>query len=120
MPDSYFDAVRGEYQRRRDVLYEALTADPGVLLRRPRGAFYMIVQIAGIQDADHFTRWLLSDFQLDGETVMLAPANGFYATPGAGSDQVRIAFAPRDASRIGSSCYVGDRLVAAGEMAFAP
>ncbi len=92
LQESYFDAVRGEYQHRRDVLFEALTADAGILLRKPRGAFYMIVKIPGIADADHFTRWLLSDFELDGETVMLAPANGFYATPGAGHDEVRIAY----------------------------
>lgn len=92
LPDSYFDAVRSEYQRRRDVLYEALTADPGVVLRRPRGAFYMIVKMPGIADAEHFTRWLLADYQHAGETVMLAPANGFYATPGAGSNEVRIAY----------------------------
>lgn len=92
LPESYFDGVRAEYEHRRDVLYEALTAGPGILLRKPRGAFYMIVKLAGIADADHFTRWLLSDFELDGETVMLAPANGFYATPGAGADEVRIAY----------------------------
>ncbi len=92
LPESYFDGVRAEYEHRRDVLYEALTADPGILLRKPRGAFYMIVKLAGVADADHFTRWLLSDFELGGETVMLAPANGFYATPGAGADEVRIAY----------------------------
>lgn len=92
LPESYFDAVRAEYQHRRDVLYDALTADPGILLPKPRGAFYMVVKMPGIADADHFTRWLLSDFELDGETVMLAPANGFYATPGAGHDEVRIAY----------------------------
>ncbi|MEP0774136.1 MAG: pyridoxal phosphate-dependent aminotransferase [Acidobacteriota bacterium] len=92
LPESYFDGVRAEYEHRRDVLYAALTADPGILLRKPRGAFYMIVKLAGVTDADHFTRWLLSDFELDGETVMLAPANGFYATLGAGGDEVRIAY----------------------------
>lgn len=92
LPESYFDAVRGEYQHRRDVLYAALTADPHIVLRKPRGAFYMIVKLLGVADADHFTRWLLSDFELEGETVMLAPANGFYATPGAGGDEVRIAY----------------------------
>ena len=92
LPESYFDAVRAEYQQRRDVLFDALTQDPRIVLRKPRGAFYMIVKMPGIADADHFTRWLLSDFEVDGETVMLAPANGFYATPGAGHDEVRIAY----------------------------
>lgn len=92
LPERYFDAVRAEYQHRRDVLFDALTADPRIVLRKPRGAFYMIVKMPSIADADHFTRWLLSDFEVDGETVMLAPANGFYATPGAGHDEVRIAY----------------------------
>ncbi|MGC8917585.1 MAG: pyridoxal phosphate-dependent aminotransferase [Thermoanaerobaculum sp.] len=90
--NEYFEAVRREYQRRRDVLYDKLTAAPGIVLRKPRGAFYMIVKMAGIDDADAFAAWLLSDFRLDGETVMVAPASGFYATPGAGQDEVRIAY----------------------------
>lgn len=90
--DEYFEAVRREYQRRRDVLYDKLTAAPGIVLRKPRGAFYMIVKMAGIHDADAFAAWLLSDFELDGETVMVAPASGFYATPGAGRDEVRMAY----------------------------
>ncbi len=92
LPESYFDAVRAAYQQRRDVMFEALTRDPGIVLRKPRGAFYMIVKMAGIEDADDFAAWLLTDFQLDGETVMVAPAAGFYATPGAGRDEVRMAY----------------------------
>lgn len=92
LDESYFDAVREEYQQRRDAMYEGLTRDPGIVLRRPRGAFYMIVKMGGIEDADAFSSWLLSDFELDGETVMVAPANGFYATPGAGHDEVRMAY----------------------------
>jgi len=98
LEESYFDAVRAEYQQRRDAMYEGLTRDPGIVLRRPRGAFYMIVKMSGVDDADAFARWLLSDFELDGETVMVAPADGFYATPGAGRDEVRMAYvlaAPR-------------------------
>lgn len=90
--EDYFTAVREEYQRRRDVLYERLTAAPGIVLRKPRGAFYMIVKMEGIEDADEFAAWLLRDFSLKGETVMVAPASGFYATPGAGKDEVRIAY----------------------------
>jgi aspartate aminotransferase len=92
LDERYFDAVRAEYQARRDVMYEALTRDPGIVLRRPRGAFYMIVKMGGIGDSDAFSRWLLSDFSLGGETVMVAPADGFYATAGAGKDEVRMAY----------------------------
>jgi aspartate aminotransferase len=92
LEESYFERVRAEYQRRRDVMYDALTADPGIVLKRPRGAFYMIVKMAGVEDSDDFARWLLEGFDLDGETVMVAPAGGFYATPGAGLDEVRMAY----------------------------
>jgi aspartate aminotransferase len=92
LDESYFEAVREEYQRRRDVLFEALTRDPGILLRRPRGAFYMIVKMAGVDDSDAFAEWLLTDHAVDGETVLVAPAGGFYATPGAGRDEVRMAY----------------------------
>lgn len=92
LPESYFDGVRAEYQRRRDVMYEGLTRDPGIVLRKPDGAFYMIVKMAGVADSDDFARFLLEDFDLDGETVMVAPAGGFYATPGAGTDEVRMAY----------------------------
>ena len=92
LDESYFDAVRAEYQRRRDVMFEALTRDPGIILKRPRGAFYMIVKMAGVVDSDDFARWLLEEHQLGGETVLVAPAGGFYATPGAGNDEVRMAY----------------------------
>ena len=90
--ESYFEVVREEYQRRRDVMFDALTKDPGIVLRRPRGAFYMIVKMAGVEDSDAFAEWLLTDHAVDGETVLVAPAGGFYATPGAGRDEVRIAY----------------------------
>jgi aspartate aminotransferase len=92
LDESYFEAVRADYQRRRDVMYQALTRDPGIVLRRPRGAFYMIVKMAGVDNSDAFAEWLLEEFALDGETVMVAPAGGFYATPGAGKDEVRMAY----------------------------
>ena len=92
LDESYFEGVRGEYQHRRDVLFEALTRDPGIVLRRPRGAFYMIVKMAGVADSDDFAEWLLTDHSVDGETVLVAPAGGFYATPGAGTDEVRMAY----------------------------
>jgi aspartate aminotransferase len=92
LDERYFDAVRADYQRRRDVMFATLTADPGIVLRRPRGAFYMIVKIAGVADSDDFAAWLLTDHQVDGETVLVAPAGGFYATPGLGRDEIRIAY----------------------------
>ena len=92
LDESYFLAVREEYQKRRDVMFAGLTHDPGIVLQRPRGAFYMIVKMAGVADSDDFAAWLLSDFSLDGETVMVAPAGGFYATAGAGKDEVRMAY----------------------------
>ena len=80
-----------EYQKRRDVLFEGLSGIPGVFLRKPEGAFYFVARIP-VTDAEDFARYLLTDFQKAGATVMVAPAEGFYATPGLGADQVRIAY----------------------------
>jgi aspartate aminotransferase len=88
---SYGGAIVAEYQRRRDLLYEGLTRMPGVFLRKPEGAFYFVVRLP-IDDAEAFARFLLADFQKDGATVIVAPAPGFYATPGLGKDEVRIAY----------------------------
>ena len=90
-PQSYFDEVIGEYLARREVVFNALQQIPGVVAHKPGGAFYTVVKLP-VQDADHFCQWLLSDYNDNGETVMLAPAAGFYATPGLGKDEVRIAF----------------------------
>ncbi len=87
----YFQPVREEYQKRRDVLYDGLKDIPGIVMDKPQGAFYIIVRLP-IKDAEHFVLWMLTDFELDGETVMVAPAQGFYATPGKGKDEVRIAY----------------------------
>jgi aspartate aminotransferase len=91
MSRDYFDPVQKEYQHRRDVLFEGLKDIPGILIRKPQGAFYFIVKLP-IEDSEHFVRWMLTDFQLDNETVMVAPAQGFYSTPGKGVDEVRIAY----------------------------
>ena len=91
MGRSYFDPVQKEYQRRRDVLYEGLKDIPGIVIRKPQGAFYYIIRLP-IEDSEHFVRWMLTDFHLDNETVMVAPAQGFYSTPGKGTDEVRIAY----------------------------
>ncbi|MBN2366278.1 MAG: aminotransferase class I/II-fold pyridoxal phosphate-dependent enzyme, partial [Calditrichaeota bacterium] len=90
-PSSYFDEVLAEYRERRDVVFEELNQIPGVVALKPQGAFYTIVKLP-VDDADRFCIWLLKEFDLNRETIMLAPANGFYATPGKGVDEVRIAF----------------------------
>jgi aspartate aminotransferase len=87
----YFESVRREYERRRDVLYEGLAAIPGIVVRKPQGAFYMSVRLP-IKDAEKFVLFMLNDFRLDNATVMVAPEAGFYATPGKGRDEVRIAY----------------------------
>ena len=94
-PD-YYRGVVAEYQRRRDVLFEGLSRIPGVFLRKPEGAFYFVARLP-IADSDDFAAWLLSDFQKDGKTVMVAPASGFYVTPGLGKDEVRIAYVLNEA-----------------------
>jgi len=91
MDPGYFDPIRKEYQDRRDILLEGIRKDPGVFVKRPPGAFYMVVSL-DIPDADDFAQWLLRDFESNGETVMVAPANGFYATEGAGLNEVRMAY----------------------------
>lgn len=89
-PD-YMRGVVTEFQARRDMLYEAVSAIPGTFLRKPEGAFYFVARLP-VVDADDFARWMLSDFSHEGCTVMVAPARGFYATPGLGTDEVRIAY----------------------------
>jgi len=88
--EEYTRDVVAEYQRRRDVLFEGLSAIPGVFLTRPEGAFYCVARLP-VDDTDRFAAWLLSDFQHDGGTVMIAPASGFYASD-LGRNEVRIAY----------------------------
>jgi aspartate aminotransferase len=89
--NSYFKAVHKEYQKRRDVLYQGLKKIPGVFLEKPEGAFYTIVKLP-VSDSENFCQWLLTKFRHNNTTVMLAPAAGFYATPGLGKNEVRIAY----------------------------
>jgi aspartate aminotransferase len=91
LPPDYAQGIVREYQARRDVLFEGLRHLPGVLLRKPEGAFYFVARLP-VEDAEDFASWLLSDFSHEGATVMVAPAQGFYATPGLGRDEVRIAY----------------------------
>lgn len=90
-PQSYFDDVIAEYKDRRDLLVAELRKIPNVKVANPGGAFYCIAQLP-VEDADDFARWLLEEFEFNNETVMVAPAAGFYSTPGAGKNQVRIAY----------------------------
>ena len=90
-PQSYFDDVIAEYKDRRDLLVSELRKIPNVKVANPGGAFYCIAELP-VNDADDFARWLLEEFEFNNETVMVAPAAGFYSTPGAGKNQVRIAY----------------------------
>ena len=90
-PQSYFDAVIEEYVERRNILIQELSKITGIKIARPQGAFYCIVELP-IEDADDFAQWLLEEFQVNGKTVMVAPAAGFYATEGLGKNQIRIAY----------------------------
>ena len=90
-PQSYFDAVISEYKDRRDTLIAELNKIEGVKVATPKGAFYCIAKLP-IDNADKFAQWLLESYDLNGETVMVAPAAGFYSTPNVGLDEVRIAY----------------------------
>lgn len=90
-PKEYFEKVKKEYVGRRDFVIEALNKMEGVLCPKPIGAFYCIARLP-IDNSDKFCQWLLEDFNHNGQTVMMAPATGFYSTPGAGTDEVRIAY----------------------------
>lgn len=89
--DEYFAHVHQEYVERRDFMVEALNKIPGVICPTPKGAFYSIVRLP-VDDADKFCQWLLEDFDYNRQTVMLAPASGFYHSPGLGKNEVRIAY----------------------------
>jgi aspartate aminotransferase len=90
-PQSYFDEVISEYRSRRDTLVEELNKIDGVVVSKPKGAFYCIAQLP-IDNADKFAQWMLESYDLNKETVMVAPAAGFYSTPEVGLNEVRIAY----------------------------
>jgi aspartate aminotransferase len=90
-PESYFNEVNAEYVKRRNFMVAALKKIPGVICPNPGGAFYTTVKLP-VDDADAFCQWLLSDFNYNGQTVMMAPASGFYSTPGLGKQEARIAY----------------------------
>ncbi len=90
-PKSYFDNVVHEYVQRRNIMIQGLNSIPGVFCPNPSGAFYCVAKFP-VDDAEKFCQWLLEDFSYEGQTVMMAPANGFYATKGAGLQEARIAY----------------------------
>ena len=91
LPAHYFEATRGEYKKRRDILINRLSKMEGVYCQSPKGAFYVMAKLP-VADTDEFCKWLLTDFRKDNATLMLAPASGFYTTPGLGKNEVRLAY----------------------------
>lgn len=108
-PEEYFDQVIGEYVSRRNILVEGLRKLEGVKVAMPQGAFYCVVELP-VVDADHFAQWLLEEFQEGGETVMVAPAAGFYSTPGLGKNQIRIAYVLEKAQLVRAVQLLGSAL----------
>lgn len=90
-PVSYFKEVNDEYRKRRDVLYSELMKVDGVICEKPTGAFYIVAKLP-VDNAEDFVKWMLTEFRVDNETVMATPAEGFYATPGLGKDEIRLAY----------------------------
>ncbi|MGL4391983.1 MAG: pyridoxal phosphate-dependent aminotransferase [Fusobacteriaceae bacterium] len=92
LPDNFFDISKIEYEKRRELIYKGLSSIEGVLTTIPEGAFYCIAKLP-VDDSEKFIIWLLSEFDIDGETVMMAPAEGFYYSKGCGLNEVRISYA---------------------------
>lgn len=91
LPADYFDGIKAEYLSRRDILVKMLNEIPGVFCPNPGGAFYAMARLP-IDDSDKFCQWILESFSYEGQTVMMSPATGFYATPGLGKNEVRLAY----------------------------
>ncbi len=91
LPLEYFKDIQAEYQKRRDVLYNILTSNKDIVLQKPKGAFYIMAKIP-VDDSEEFAKWMLGEFDVDGETVMVAPGPGFYSTPGKGLQEIRMAY----------------------------
>jgi aspartate aminotransferase len=103
-PQSYFDEVVSEYVARRNIMVDGLNSIPGVFCPKPKGAFYCVARFP-VDDAEKFCQWLLESFSFEGQTVMMAPANGFYSTLGAGKNEARIAYVlHQDALRKAVDC----------------
>ncbi|HPF16331.1 MAG TPA: pyridoxal phosphate-dependent aminotransferase [Thermotogota bacterium] len=91
LESEYLDGIRDEYQRRRDIVYGELSKVEGLYFKEPKGAFYLAVKLP-IDNSEKFVKWMLTDFDIDGVTTMVAPLDGFYATPGKGEQEIRIAY----------------------------
>jgi aspartate aminotransferase len=91
LDDSYFEEVKNEYQRRRNIVYEEMKKIDGVVGPKPEGAFYYAAKIP-VDDAEKFVKWMLEEFSFEGKTTMVSPLNGFYVTPSLGKDEIRIAY----------------------------
>lgn len=113
-PKSYLEEVNKEYQSRRNTLYKALKEMPGVICAEPKGAFYVMVKLP-VDDAEKFIIWMLQNFDVDGETLMAAAGEGFYATPGLGKQEFRLAYVLKnedltkamDILKVGLEAYPG-------------
>jgi aspartate aminotransferase len=90
-PQEYFDEVKKEYEKRRNIMHEGLSSIPVVICEKPTGAFYIMAKLP-IKDADDFAKWVLTDFNYENKTVMFAPAEGFYATEGLGKNEIRLSY----------------------------
>lgn len=114
-PQSYFDEVITEYKERRDVFITALQQIEGIQVTVPHGSFYCVAKFP-VKDADHFAKWLLEDYSLNGETVMIAPAAGFYSTPGVGLNEARMAYVLKKEDLIRSAEILKEALIAYKEV----
>lgn len=90
-PQEYFDEVLAEYLDRRNIVVDMINKIPGAFCPNPKGAFYVVARLP-IDDSDRFCQWLLEDYHFEQQTVMMAPASGFYSTEGSGKDEVRISY----------------------------
>ncbi len=90
-PEKFVQPIVQEFKRRRDILYECLKGIPGITFYKPEGAFYIVIGLP-VKDSEHFAKWLIEEFEDGNETVLIAPAQGFYATPAKGSNEIRIAY----------------------------
>ena len=89
--DDYINAIKDEYSKRRDIVFEELQRIDGVVCVKPEGAFYIVAKLP-IENAEHFAQWMLEEYRFNNETTMVAPATGFYATPNVGLNEVRLAY----------------------------
>ena len=109
-PEKYFDDVIEEYKKRRDVLIKKLREIPGIKVSVPKGAFYCIVELP-VNDANNFASWLLKNFSLNNETVMVAPAEGFYSSIDTGKNQIRIAYVLNEKDLISAANIIKEALI---------